>query len=163
MREISFRRNAHAGIGDFNDRLARFAARADFHAATVARIFEGVVEEVGEHLARANAVDRDRARVGHLERDSDALFFGDILVEFDHFAEERGHIDRFAGQFHHAGLGFGDVEQRVEHGVDAIGFLDAIGEGFSELRDLRVTAQGDFGGAAQACQGRAQVVRDVVE
>jgi hypothetical protein len=98
-----------------------------------------------------------------LKRDGDALFFGDVLVEFDDFAKQRGHVDRVAGEFHHAGLGFGDVEQRVEHGEDTIGFLDGIGERLAELRDLRVAAQGDFGGAAQARQRRAEVVGDVIE
>jgi hypothetical protein len=128
-----FRRNAHAGIGDFDHGPAGFAARPDFNAATRAGVFEGIVEEVGEHLASANPIDRDFACVGNLEHNGDALFLGDILVEFDDFAEERGQIDGFTREFHHAGLGFGDIELRVEHGEDAIGFLNGIGEGFAEL------------------------------
>ncbi len=53
---------------------------------------------------------------------------GDIFVKLDDFTDHPAEINAFAPKLHHAGLGLGDVQQRVEHVQHALGFLDAIGQ-----------------------------------
>ena len=112
--------------------LGRIRRAGDRHAAAFGRVLDGVVEQVGEDLPHAGAVHRGFARSGQVGGDGDLLFLGDVLVvQLDDFAGELAEVRRLALELHHAGLGFGDVHERVEHGEHALGFLDAIGQGLA--------------------------------
>ncbi len=68
--------------------------------------------------------------------DGDLFFLGHVLVQSDHFVDETAHVGALAVQLHHPGLGFGHIQEGFKHGHDAIGLLDAIGQGFTERFDL---------------------------
>ena len=85
------------------------------------------------------------------------------MVKLDDFAGELAEINGFALQLHHAGLGLGDIHERVQHVEDSLGFLDTISEGLASSGGVRPRLQRLFGGGAQAGQRRAQVVGDIIQ
>jgi hypothetical protein len=89
--------------------------------------------------------------------------FSDVLIELNHLGCELAEVRWLALELHHAGLGLGDVRQRIEHAEHALGLFEAIGERLAGRGGFRPGLQGGLSHAAEAGQGGAQVVGDVVE
>src|SRR5581483_9623659 len=76
-------------------------------------------------------------------------------------AYETAEVGGLSDQVHGARFGFSDVHDRADHGEDALGFFEAIGEGFAGGGGIGVL-ESQFGGAAQTSQRGAQIMGDVV-
>ena len=66
-------------------------------------------------------------------------------------------------ELHQAGLGFGDVHQRVQHRQHAVAFLHRIEQRVAAFLRVGLAFERELGGAAKAGQRRAQIVRDIVQ
>ena len=84
------RRDAHAGVSHSHDHATRFNRAGEADVAALGCVFESVVKKVGENLAHTCRVHDGFARLGEFGNDSDVLFFGDELVEFDDIFQQRG-------------------------------------------------------------------------
>lgn len=82
-------------------------------------------------MLEAWAVGVGGHRSGGIDADGDGFFLGDKLVDFGCGADESGEVDRFEVEAHGAGFGLGDIHEGIEHGEDAVGLFEAVGEGFA--------------------------------
>ncbi|MFM1943699.1 MAG: hypothetical protein RI897_2681 [Verrucomicrobiota bacterium] len=64
---------------------------------------------------------------------------------------------------HGSGFCFCDVHEGAEHGEDAVGFLDGIGEGIVEARGIVGMVEGLFGAVTEAGEGGSEVMGDIIE
>src|SRR6185437_10912217 len=110
-----FLRHAHSGIAHFEPQRTALVDRdkldVDANAAFF-REFDGISDEVGQHLPQAHAVSADRARNCRRNdrKDFDALGMRARAQEFDHAFDQATDIDLFLLQRHHAGFDFREVE-----------------------------------------------------
>src|SRR4030095_15506049 len=99
--------DANAGVADGDDNTPRTLMGSKRHGAAVGRVFDRVVDQVGEDLANASGIDFGRKRSADLVADSDLFFLRNHLVEFSGFADDGGEISRLSLESHHASFGFG--------------------------------------------------------
>ena len=127
------------------------------------RVLDGVVEQVGEHLAQPVAIDvGDELRRGRGRRCGRRA-----PRRRPRTARRVCRIRscRSVGSRRSAIVPVSASEMSISVlsiAIDAIGFLEAVGERFAQRRGI-VGAQRCFGDAAQPRHRRAQVVGDVVE
>lgn len=126
-------------------------------------VFEGVVDEVIDRLAEADRVGWALGRGGLVDDDGDGFFLGDFAVEVGGAFDEGADVEVVTVEFQHAGFGGGDIKEDFEQVEDAVGFVDAIGQRGAGFSGIAGVLQGEFGGAAEASERSAEIVREVVE
>jgi len=124
---------------------------------------EGIVDQVGEHLRQPVAIAGNaRQRPRHVDRQPDALLARLDRQALGYHAQHIAQLDGMAQHVKLTGLDACDVEQALDHAVQAArlvvdhqgGMLGRLGIGGNALGDgLRK--------ALDAGQRRAQIVRDV--
>ena len=154
--------DADAVVADVEADFALGELGGDFDAAAVGGVFDGVVEEVAEEELEAVAVGGDFAGGVDLGGDGDAFVLRDVVVELDEGVDDGGEGEGFEVELEGAGLDFGDVHDGAEHGVEALGFLDGVGERFLDLLGVFVL-EGELRAGLETGERRAKIVRDVVE
>ena len=157
--------NADAGVADAQDRVRPVAARLDLDAPAGGRVLDGVVEQVGDHLPHAVAVDVDHDVVADgsiVERDAAVL--GDVLVELDGLRDQLGQVRRARGAARIVPVSASEMSISVlSIATHAVGLLEAVGERFAQRRRVVADCSAVLGDAAQPGHRRPQIVRDVVE
>jgi len=115
--------NTLTAIGDFENSLFFTVEDPDLDLAA-ARIFERVVEQIGQRLGQqvTDAADPD---VGFgREGQNKPVLFGDGLIEFDRRPGDLGEIHQFSVVSPRSRLQFSDAEKGIEGREQAIGFVD---------------------------------------
>ncbi len=124
--------------------------------------FQGIVEQVGDGLLDKLAVAQEGERAGDVGVQVDAAFFGDGVVEFIEVEQDGGEVEGFEGGAAGAGFDFGDAEQGLEDGDDAVEVVRRAFDGAAQV----LLGAGVEGGVLQpgagAGDGGAQVVGDGV-
>ena len=109
------------------------------------------------------AIGDDLQSGRNVRRNHDLFFFGDELEELDDFFDEFRERKRLTLQFHQSGFRFGNIHERVQHREDAIAFFHRVEQRVATHLGVGFALQCEFSNAAQSCQRRAQIMRNVVE
>ena len=156
------RGDAGAVVGDLDDHGAIGLGEPQVDPSALRGIFDGVVDQVAQGLEQQVAITDHPGRWGGRQVQLLSPLGRDRLIEFRQVLHQRCQVDRGEGGAPAAGLDAGDAQQGVE------GAKQFLGVGDDLLRrgpGRMVLAQ--FGAqhlelGAQARQGGAQVVGDVV-
>ncbi len=138
------------------------SARAETHPPAPRRVLERVVDEVGEGLPQPRPVPGDGEARRRVEAECDPPVLGHVLVELDGLAEQLPGVESLARQGHRPVLRLRDVHERGERRGDAVGLLQGRAGRAAEGLGVGGVARA-LQHRAQAREGRAQVVGDVVE
>ena len=157
------RRNARSGVAHGDGHTAAAVFRLEPDGSACGGVLHRVVDQVGYDLPQAGGISPDvQARRGG-DLKGDRLLLRDQRVKLGHPLQQAAHLDFFPLQFQHAVFRGRNVEQGFEQTLDAVGFLDAVGQRLARRGRISGPLQRRFGAGPKAGQRRAQVVRHVVE
>src|ERR1700761_9415247 len=117
------RRYARAGIANLDMRFAGTCLDAE-SAFPFGRVFERVVEQIGDRLREQMAIAAHHDVIGDPGLEAKTALIGDRLVKFGDVARDLGKIDRLETVTARSGFGFGNAQQGVECPEQAIGLVD---------------------------------------
>src|SRR6185437_16792348 len=100
-------RHAGSGIADLDMRFSRARLDTERNFA-LWRVFERVVEQIGDRLREQMAVAAHHDPVGDLGLETEPAFIGDRLVKLGDVARDLGQIDGLETVAARSGFGLGD-------------------------------------------------------
>ena len=125
-------------------------------------IFERVVHEIGDRLADQLAIAANAQPILGVDCQRHALFLGDRLVKLGRRSSPPRRRRPAERPEVAAGFRAGDQKERVENADELVRFLDRLLQRLAIGRGVAAESKRGFGVVAQAGEGRAQVMGDVV-
>ena len=150
--------DAAAGVLHFDDDIVSLHPGRYRGGVAGIGVFEGVVNDIDEHLAQLAPVTEYRHKqVGLVIDEEHSLPLGTLGIHDDCFAEFRQHIHLALDQLHASGLHPGEVQQLLHHVREAFGLPhDDPHAGFQGgMVDILVHEHG-FAPASDGGEGSAQ-------
>ena len=138
-------------------------AQADADASPLRSVFEGVAQQVGEHLVEVARVDPHRRQaVGDVEIQADVFLPGRLVEEAGRVFHKLADVGLGKAEAHLPLVDLPDVEQLVEEAQDAVGVPLHVRQHAAGLRVIGLF-QHLVQGVDDERQGRADLVGDVDE
>ena len=155
--------NAGAVVRDLQHDRVRLGCDAHVDAPALRHIFDGVLDQVHEHLREQLAVAASRRGVGAPIFERDLARRGFRPVEIDQLARERGEIDCFGWHIAAAALGLRDLQQRAERSLHSFELCERRFHRPARVFAQAFVLQRLFDAHTRTIERTAQVVRRAVE
>ena len=155
--------HARPGVGDRNGNAAiALAAQAQRHRAAPGRVFEGIVQEVGDGLGEQSLVSPDQQALFALHLEIHSLVFGHGRKHFGQIMDQRRRVHAVKALALFARLQPGNAQHRIEGFKQGFGIVQGALQHRSGVLVRRFLQGPDlrFQAVAHARQRRAQVMGD---